>query len=451
MISIAIYSPHAEPQQTGRLSYVLDWLLKERLKLGYTITNNKEEAMSAPCRIAYGAHIPGSVSIPDSGLLKERFSTGHTTGNGLNVCTPKTGEWNGRPVLFATQGDDFTLPFDLFSAIFYLLSRYEEYFPFTPDKHGRFPATESILFKSGWLARPIVDEWVAAFREQITTTLGIPVPEPLFSFQPTYDIDMAYSHAYKGIGRIIGAYIRAMLKGDVVQISERTQVLKKKATDPYDSFTWLRNLHERLAYKPVYFILCALRTTPFDRNIHPRHPAMTRVIRQLDKEGKTGIHPSYFATHYDVVAKEKKALEQITGRSISASRQHYIKLKIPDTYYLLMDNAITEDHSMGYGTHLGFRAGTGSSFLWYDLHKEVTTGIRIHPFCFMDTTAHFEQGLSAPQAFEQLTEMAHLLKSTGSTLITVFHNFSLGTARDWSGWSTAYQSFLSEMCEPERV
>ena len=38
--------------------------------------------------------------------------------------------------------------FDLFAAVFYLVSRYEEYQGFIPDAHKRFPPEASILYKT---------------------------------------------------------------------------------------------------------------------------------------------------------------------------------------------------------------------------------------------------------------------------------------------------------------
>ena len=119
-------------------------------------------------------------------------------------------------------------------------------------------------------------------------------------------------------------------------------------------------------------------------------------------------------------------------------------MRLPDTYHLLLRNGISDDYSMGYGSHLGFRAGTGASFAWYDLTREETAQLRIHPFCFMDTTAHFEQKLNVHDAFSKLHAMAFALEQAGSTLVTVFHNFSLGTARESKGWRHAYESFLQE-------
>jgi len=432
METIVVYSP----RQSARLKYAADWLLKERLQLNYVVITDEAEALKLPFVISYGKTLANSLSIPDAGLLWQQ---------NIVPQEPTAGNWKELPTLYAADnGADYSLSFDLFSAIFYLLSRYEEYMPYEQDKHGRYPPVNSILYKKGWLQRPLVDEWVAALRKELQTALKINIPATAFVHLPTYDIDMAYSHLHKGIGRIAGAYIRAILKVDVKQISERTQVLKKKQKDPYDSFRWLRQLHKEYGCKPVYFILSAFKTTKFDKNIHPQHPAMVRVIKNLAKEGVVGIHPSYYSTQDSVLLQEKQALEQIAGRSMLISRQHYIKVKAPDTYRQLLQHGITEDYTMGYGSKLGFRAGTGNAFYWYDLQNEAITGLRIHPFCFMDTTAFYEAGLSVSAAFETLESMSKLLEKTGSTLVTVFHNFSLGTSNEWKGWRQAYEHFLQE-------
>ncbi len=431
METLVVYSANI----SNRLKYTLDWLLRERLQLDYSITGNESAIAGLPFFISYGKYFPGSVSIPDMGLLWQ---------TGKQPCDPATGTWNDLPTLFSAADSEYSLPFDFFSSIFFLLSRYEEYYHHKSDKHDRYPASESILYKKGWLQHPVVDEWVNAFRKKLQEASGEVIEPTPFHFQPTYDIDMAYSHIHKGFGRLAGAYMRALLKGDVKQISERTQVLKKKQKDPYDSFRWLRQLHREYDIKPRYFVLSAIKTTAFDKNIHPEHPAMMRVIKNLVRDGVIGIHPSYYSHLDDKVGKEKKILENVAGREIQISRQHYIKLKLPDTYRLLLQNQIEEDFSMGYGSQLGFRAGTGNPFFWYDLEKDEVTTLRVYPFCFMDTTAHYEARLTASEAFEKLSYMCNLLEKTGSTLITVFHNFSLGTSSEWRGWRQAYEQFMME-------
>ncbi len=49
-------------------------------------------------------------------------------------------------------------------------------------------------------------------------------------------------------------------------------------------------------------------------------------------------------------------------------------MALPQTYAALIALGIHTDYSMGYGTHLGFRAGTSRSFYWYQLDSYVKTG-----------------------------------------------------------------------------
>ena len=58
---------------------------------------------------------------------------------------------SGRPAFFQTDGD---FPFDIFAAAFFLVSRYEEYLSFQPDKYGRFPHQASLAFKENFLEIP---------------------------------------------------------------------------------------------------------------------------------------------------------------------------------------------------------------------------------------------------------------------------------------------------------
>jgi hypothetical protein len=429
MATVVVYSPFANE----RLRYVTGWLIKERLQLDVRITDNKEEADTIDGAVYYGVQQAGKFCVPAAGLLLQ---------TGTAAVKPAVGSWGKLPTLFAMSEDGYSVPFDIFSAIFFLLTRYEEYGGYVPDKHGRYPATESVLTQNGWLQRPIIDEWVHALRMELQKKWNVELPEMQFVFRPTYDIDMAYAHLHKGAKRIAGAFLRALAVGNLKEISLRAQVLKKKQKDPYDSFRWLRQVHKEYGFIPTYFVLSTLRTTKFDKNIHPEHPAMVRVIKHLAKEGIIGIHPSYYSGEGNVMRAERSVLETVAGKSTTISRQHYIRAVLPQTYRRLIAEGIREDYSMGYGTHLGFRAGTGSSFFWYDLERDEQTNLRVFPFCFMDTTAHYEASLTTQQAFERLEAMSKVLEQTGSKLITVFHNFSLGTDYEWRGWRQAYELFL---------
>ncbi len=433
MKPIIIYSPAA----SARLTYVLDWLFTTRMQVPYVLTHNAEELPDNTFFIAYGAHFIHALSVPAAGLLGE---------TGVKQQDIAIGNWYGIPTLYAAKDGmtGYTLPFDMFSAIFFLIARYEEYYTYTPDKHGRYPATESELYKRGWLRRPLADEWVHLFGEMLQSYAGITLPVTPFSFIPTYDIDIAYSYLGKGAQRNIGGVAKDMLNGRINIVRQRASVLLGNTKDPYDSFGILADLHKTTKVSPLYFILCALHNTPYDKNILPTHPLMVKLVRQLQKDGPVFIHPSYNAQTGGMLVKEKEVLEQITSTTITSSRQHYIRSLLPNTYRMLLQQGITNDYSMGYATHIGFRASTSHPFPWYDVLADNTTPLIIYPFCFMDTAAKYEEKLDVSTAFTALHLMAMVLRQNGGKLITIFHNFSLGTSPLWAGWTNAYKDFITE-------
>lgn len=430
---ILIYSPFT----SKRLLYVLDWVFKSRLGIDYILTHTQPG--DSDFYISYGAVANGGICIPSYGLLQQ---------TGIKLHDIKTGDWNSIPTIYAFSEPGYHLPFDFFSAIFFLLSRYEEYYPYTADKHGRYPAKDSILCINSWLERPLVDEWVEAFRVLLEKKGNAVIAPKQFSFLPTYDIDIAWSYKNKGFIRSIGAAAKDLLHGNLTTVIDRIAVLSGSKKDPYYSFDSISALHKKYKYSPVYFVLAANQTGPFDKNISPANPGMQKLIRFFSHDGVLGIHPSYEMNNTDsLLSNEKNTLEKISGIKITQSRQHYIRLWLPQTYRQLVHAGITDDYSMGYGTHIGFRAGTGNIFRWYDIEKEEPAALHIHPFCFMDSTAHYEMNLSAPEAFERLGKMAALLKKAHSPLTTVFHNFSLGTDAEWKGWAEAYALFLEKMAK----
>ena len=91
----------------------------------------------------------------------------------------------------------------------------------------------------------------------------------------------------------------------VSSVWERFNVLTNRRRDPYDCFDWLEMVHREFNIHPLYFILATQSTTSFDKNIHPYHPAMQQLIRQLAIQGDLGMHPSYFSTTEEVLSSKK--------------------------------------------------------------------------------------------------------------------------------------------------
>jgi hypothetical protein len=170
---------------------------------------------------------------------------------------------------------------------------------------------------------------------------------------------------------------------------------------------------------------------------------MRQLIWQHTQHASIGIHPSWKSgDKHALLQQEINTLKEITQQPCTSSRQHYIRMQMPETYRRLISCGITDDYSMGYGSINGFRASVASPFYWFDLEKNQPTNLLLHPFCFMDANAFFEQHQTAEEAGASLQQYHDTVKQVGGQLITVFHNHFLTQQPQWQVWRNMYERFV---------
>ena len=354
---------------------------------------------------------------------------------------------DGYKAFFKTNNSDF--PFDIFAASFYLLSRYEEYLPHEKDMYGRYAHENSLAFKEGFLKLPLVNIWINDLAEKLKKKFSIFNPRfSIFNFIPTYDIDIAYSYKNKGSARNLGGALKSIATFQLSSFVKRIAVLTGTRRDPFDTFDWLDSLHQQYYLNPFYFFLVAKKNALYDKNILPHTKVMHQLVQRHEKKYSIGIHPSWQSgDDLLILKKEKKYLEDVSGKAIMNSRQHYIRFNLPDSYRRLINIGITNDYSMGYGSINGFRASVASPFYWFDLKKNEQTSLRIHSFCYMEANSYYEQKLSANEAYDEMMYYYSVCKEVNGTFICIWHNHSLGSDKQiYQGWNKVYKKFLNTVC-----
>ncbi len=427
-----------------RVDYITKFIFTDLLAIPYILTNNSqqlEEHQGPAICYHYTNLAPSAYHI---GCITLLFETEIHPQPFLPFVA------NDHPAFFKTAGD---FPFDIFAAAFFLISRYEEYLPHKKDMYGRYAHENSVAFKAGFLQWPLVEIWVqqlqASLQQRFPT---LPFGKKTFRFLPTYDIDIAYSFLHKGWWRNLGGALR-----EPGGIGNRLAVLMGKRPDPFDCYAWLDDLHQQYALQPIYFFLVAAQNGQYDKNILPNKPALQQLIHSclrldvgiastIDTRYPVGIHPSWQSGDKPTLLQtEKQVLETISGQPITASRQHYIRFKLPDGYAKLLQAGITDDYSMGYGSINGFRASVAQPFYWFNLAANEVTALRIHPFCWMDANGFYEQKLSPQQAQEELQHYVTVCKDLNTVLCTVWHNNFLGTDPLYKGWREVYAEFIQSL------
>jgi len=418
---------------TPRLNYIFKHYFVRILQIPVTFTTKVDEfvAYNGP-KITYSKTPLGSeFFIRSHDLLFEQ---------GINDIDINISQWDDIPCFF-TAGETSSIPFDIFAAGFYLISRYEEYLPHVQDFHERFPADESLAVKNGFIEKPVIDIWAYKFLELLKEkfpSYNYSVRE--FNLISTIDVDVAFAYKYKGIVRTIGGFVNDILHFRVVNFWRRLLTILNFRTDPFDTFTSLLSIQKEFNVNTVFFFLIGDYTT-FDKNISFSNNKFKSLIKSVADYAKIGLHPSYFTfKNIEKLKKEKLRLENIINTPITFSRQHFLRLSIPETYQNLIDLDLEEDYTMGYAKVVGFRASTCTPFYFYDLDFEIQTPLKIFPFAFMDVTLKDYMNLSPEESLQKILELKETVKKVNGTFISLFHNETLSENEVWKGWKTIYKA-----------
>lgn len=406
MQKILIYTSKITP----RVQYIFDFVLSEFSGIDFELTTNVQFFESS--------------NLPKINYSKEKIA------DEIHLISDE--------LMFETIISD-KIKFEQLNEIgklFFALTRYEEYLPQEKDIHGRISGKGKV-YKT-----PFVDEWILKFQQEIKTNYHkLEFKKRQFEMILTCDVDQAWKYKHKGFTRTYGTFLKDLMKFNLNEFNTRKNVIWGKLIDDYDTFDFYksfldssipRNDKKNENFKMIFFWLMA-DYAKFDKNNPVNNSFFQNKIKEVSEWAEIGIHPSYASN----LSKEKlkmeiQRLEKISGQKISKSRQHFIKLNLPDTYQNLTEQGIQEDYTMAYADDTGFRAGTCTPFYWYDLTKEEKTNLKIHSFCAMDVTLKNYMQLNPEEAIQELLRLKTEIQKVNGQMITLFHNSNFNG--EWEGW-----------------
>ena len=417
---------------TNRLKYVADHIFKRILGQSVNIVNKVEDlpTLSACPLIVYSEtlKVKGALHIVPNGLLFKK---------GVREYDITMNTWEGVKTFFATKGGD--IPFDIFSASFYLLSRYEEYLPIKEnfDSKGCFISEKSLAYKEGFLETPLVDVWALKLEEKLNSlfpnyTSSI---DRRFRFLPIISVNTPYRYrTYSVLGNVLRLG-KKVLERDWSELKKQLRVLLRIDQDPYCNVEKIVELHNRNSLRPLF----AFRISNKKWYKRPVYFAYSTYKKVLCRNYQIALCISGVASNSVTQLKmEQKILSRIFRTRIVIGTSSLSEYVVPKFYRNLSNSKIKEDFSMSYPDRIGFRASTCTPFRVYDLNREEYYRIDVHSVPFTVWSVK-RMGLNKEEIVKAATSMAKTVKSLKGEFIIASHNYNFVDSSMLKGWASTYE------------
>ena len=349
-------------------------------------------------------------------------------------------EWEGPPCFFPT-GDRSIIPFDIFAASFYLLSRYEEYLPHVKDIHGRFSPKDSIAYQNDFLELPVVDLWALKLLKVLKERFpDLEYNQRKYKYVSVVDVTTSHAYAYRGFFRGAVGLLFDVGTLKLLRVWERLAVGMNLRKDPYDNFAKLIEWHQSNKVKSIFFFQFA-DYSKYDKNVSTNNNNFKSLIKYIADYSKVALGASYSSFRdFELLKREKNKLESVINRSVNYSRMRYNRVDIPETYRNLVAAEFTNDFTMGYTHKIGFRAGTCTPFQFYDIPLEFQQPVRIHPFALHD---YAMLGMkNEKDVLQKINTIYSEIKKVQGTFVTIFSNELIG-GNEKLDWQKIYKNIIT--------
>ncbi len=399
---LTIYCEHI----TKRTEYIFDVVFNYLIKTPYKITNSKQEFTESN-NPKFSYTYEGELNIIPSALLSQSSIKQNID---LTWHNHNNQKW-----LFKTNGE--LLPFDVFSSIFYLITRYEEYTANDNafDEHGRFLLDKSILTNHYQYKKPLAHIWAAELKQKLTDKFPqIQFEERKYSAELTVDVDQLYAYKNRGVINTLAGILKKLSAGKWKQCKTQVNTILQRKNDPFDNFTFFKEISKEVDLK--YFIHCGAKAKNDPRFINSN--SNKKRIKQLAENSKVYIHPSYKSLRNSkLISIEKEKLELIINKKIEHSRQHYLVAKLPKYYQNLLKTDIKHDYSQGYVLENGFKTGMCIPYPYFDLSNNLKTQLTIHPFHVTDLSI-----LKNEKNLQDVYTIIDQIKAVNGTISILWHS-----------------------------
>lgn len=335
---------------------------------------------------------------------------------------------------------------DIFSASFFMLTRWEEYVNKNRDSYNRFPAYESLAYKQVFLDRPIVNEYVEWLKQELLKLdNSLKFKEREFEFILTHDVDVTYKYSslLKGGKEIVGDIIKR--KNPILALKNlSTKVLThlKLEKDPFDTYNYLMNISEQIGVKS-YFFLHSSSSAKQDINNDKYLKQIAKNI--LDKGHYLGCHPSYNAyNNFKLFVSDKEKIENKIGKKLTFGRAHFLRFEVPITWQIWEDAGMEWDSTLSYADKEGFRCGVCYEYSVFNILTRKKLQLKEKPLVVMEGSfATYQSNIKPEEMESKITQLVNEVKRYNGEFVFLWHNSSFNTAM-WKKYQAIYEKVITK-------
>jgi len=341
-----------------------------------------------------------------------------------------------------------TCGIDIFASSFFMLTRWEEYVNKNRDIHNRFPAYESLAFKSGFLDRPVVNEYLEMLNNMLLfLDKSVQFKKREYKFYLTHDVDniLKYKNFKSGLREIVGDII----KRRNIKLAASNAILKlrthlKIQKDPYDTFDYIMDISEKLALKS-YFFFMGKGITKFDNMYDSREAFIKSLIVKIKNRGHyIGMHPTYNAyNNNEQFKREKEELEKNFAATITFGREHFLRFEVPTTWQIWEENGMKWDSTCSYADKEGFRCGVCYEYSVFNVLTREKLKLKEKPLIVMEGSfATYQPNINPTDMEKKIKYLKQQVKKYNGEFVFLWHNSSFNTP-SWRKYKSIYEEVLS--------
>lgn len=329
---------------------------------------------------------------------------------------------------------------DLVKSAFYFLSAYQEWASDKLDEWGRFPYEESLQHKLSIERKAVVNHYFKWMTEAIVRQCekrGIAChekdPQVGPSLHLSHDIDtVRYYSLRKSLYRV--AQVIGLRKCDTSRWRLAGAALRSLLTlarlrmddNPYWTFDFIQDNEAFIGHKSEWFIL------PDDGGPWPpdydyaADEDIRELISTLVSRGNTvSLHaPIYCKTTADYT-RWHKALAEVYPTLSRHTRQHFLAIRLTDSFRAMEAAGLTVDFSFGFSHSEGFRNGYCHPFHPFDHDNQRMMRLTCVPLAMMDVSCLTHKGMTDDEVFLSAGEMLDEVREFGGVFSTLWHNSTL--------------------------